>query len=837
MPDCRHDDDFPGRRQWSPFALALFLALGMSLAAIGCNTKRTQTLSSLYSSAWAKLAQGNLTAARSEVDAAPAAEIQASAEWDFRFKVLKAEILWRQGLNDQALSLLDSSPPDSLSKSDAAVWRKMTQGGAYSYLGRYDDANKALAEAESLAQANLPNLLGQVALRRGTLAFLRGNSSGAQSEYLKALGIARNLHDPFLEGSALGNLGLVATQLEHYDESIDWNQQAMDLSRTTGARGSIAVILGNMGWSYIGMGDYDRALALFEQADRASGEAGSLSAQVDWKVNIGNVYLARGNYDSAEKAYQSALGIANQLGDDSAKSECFENLALVFLERGDVDSAQNYNEKVAPLVRAHSDALVSMIVSGRIHATRQRYSEAEDTFQSVIHDSESPASLRWEAQSRLAAVYASEGNRVEADRQFRRAIDTIATARSGIKSEELRLPFLSSAISFYNDYIEFLIAERRVEDALQVAEVSRAQTLAEGLGISSKISFPLPNFRPRAVAQRFGATLLFYWLGEKHSYLWAITRSGVTLFTLPAASQIEPLVSSYRQAVVGPRDPLETLNTDGVKLYETLIAPAQKLIPAGSRVIIFPDGGLYGLNFETLLAPGPKLHYWIEDAVVANANSLSLLGASSAERPAQSRKLLLIGDPLSPSPEFPDLPQAATEMIDVEKYFATPDRTVLTRQEATASKYLNSAPERFSYIHFVAHGTSSRTAPLDSAVILTRDGDSFKLYARDIVTKPLRADLVTISACHGTGERTYSGEGLVGLTWAFLRSGAHGVIAALWEVSDRSTPELMDALYGGIARGEAPDAALRSAKLTLLHSGTVYQKPFYWAPFEIYRGH
>jgi CHAT domain-containing protein len=175
-------------------------------------------------------------------------------------------------------------------------------------------------------------------------------------------------------------------------------------------------------------------------------------------------------------------------------------------------------------------------------------------------------------------------------------------------------------------------------------------------------------------------------------------------------------------------------------------------------------------------------------------------------------------------------------MTDVEKYFAAPDRIVLTGQDATAAKYLGSAPERFSYIHFVAHGTSSRTAPLDSAVILTRDGDSFKLYARDIVTKPLRANLVTISACHGAGERTYSGEGLVGLTWAFLRSGAHGVIAALWEVSDRSTPELMDALYGGLSRGEAPDAALRGAKLTLLHSGGVYQKPFYWAPFEIYRG-
>ena len=122
-------------------------------------------------------------------------------------------------------------------------------------------------------------------------------------------------------------------------------------------------------------------------------------------------------------------------------------------------------------------------------------------------------------------------------------------------------------------------------------------------------------------------------------------------------------------------------------------------------------------------------------------------------------------------------------------------------------------------------------------MILSQEGESYKLYARDIVTRPLRAELVTISACSGAGEKTYSGEGLVGLSWAFLRAGAHGVISALWEVDDNSTPELMDDMYGQISKGAAPEVALRHAKLKLLHSGTVYKKPFYWAPFEIYRGH
>jgi CHAT domain-containing protein len=138
---------------------------------------------------------------------------------------------------------------------------------------------------------------------------------------------------------------------------------------------------------------------------------------------------------------------------------------------------------------------------------------------------------------------------------------------------------------------------------------------------------------------------------------------------------------------------------------------------------------------------------------------------------------------------------------------------------------------------------ASRTEPLESSIILSREAspsgagtqdDSFKLYARQIIgTQPLRAELVTISACYSTGKRTYSGEGLVGLSWAFLYKGAHNVVAALWDVSDESTPQLVDEFYGELKKGKPTAAALRSAKLSLLHSST-FHNPFYWAPFQLY---
>ncbi|HVI08081.1 MAG TPA: CHAT domain-containing protein, partial [Candidatus Binatia bacterium] len=115
-------------------------------------------------------------------------------------------------------------------------------------------------------------------------------------------------------------------------------------------------------------------------------------------------------------------------------------------------------------------------------------------------------------------------------------------------------------------------------------------------------------------------------------------------------------------------------------------------------------------------------------------------------------------------------------------------------------------------------------------------GENFKLYARDIIQHPIKADLVTISACYGAGTRAYSGEGLVGLSWAFLRAGAHNVIAALWEASDVSTAQLMDRFYDGLGKGKTPEAALREAKLALLHSSGPFHKPQYWAAFQLYAG-
>ena len=738
----------------------------------------------------------------------------------------------------QALALLDPDPPDSL-PYDVRIRRQITRAGANSFLQRFTNAQKQLADAQRLAASYQRDLLGEVAMSRGTLEFLLDDLPSAQSAYQSALSSARESSDEFLEASALGSLGLVAMRERHYDQTIDLDTAALQAARRLGDTTSVARVLGNLGWSYFEMGDFETARSDLGEAERESNQLGMLRDRNAWLNDLGEVFLDQDDFSHAENYYRQALDLSRKLGDQWVLNQCLNNLSIVALEQGNLSSANEYNREALELSVKIGDrfsAPYAVLMQGRILAATGNFQDARKRFEQVLHDAPDLAPLRWEADVRLAQLYEKANQPADAEREYRASIATIEGARSSIHAEEFRLSFLTSAVDFYNAYIDFLAARGRPVDALKIAEFSRAQTLLEGLGVrATKITALSHEPGATDVARKTDSVILSYWLSRRHSWLWAATPSGqIKMVSLPGSAEIDSLVQAYRRALLGPRDPLDARDASGRKLYEMLVAPAAPLIPAGSRVVVVPDGSLYALNFETLPVPLPVPHYWIDDVTITSANSVALLAAARASL-RQSPKLLLVGDPVSPSSDFPALPQAASEMGRVEKYFPA-GTEVLSDDRATAAAYLASDPGRFSFIHFVAHGTASLSSPLDSAIILSKQGDSYKLYARDIVKQPLHAELVTISACHGEGVRTYSGEGLVGLAWAFLRAGAHGVIAALWEVDDTSTPELMDALYAGIRSGKSPAAALRNAKLSLLHSGTIYRKPFYWAPFQFYAG-
>jgi CHAT domain-containing protein len=768
-----------------------------------------------------------------------------SPEWAWKFRILEAEsLLWR-GMSHDALKLLaaQSTLP---SARDVVIEMLAIEGVAYAREHSFVEANDALNQAEQLCSGTIASTCGNVIRAKGVLAIERGQLASARRLFEGTLSFARAHGDQFLEATALLNLGASSLREHHFDEAIDWLEPADALSTSLGAESVALKAAGNLGWAYYNLGDSEKALTLSNDAERRAVEIGDVFDELSWITNSGYVYSDTRDFPRAKESYLQGLGLAKQINSTEDIYNALRALALVSVESAELDDARKYSDDAIAIARAdHNrlDELYPLLVKGLIAAQSNDAAEAERIFREVLSDPNANPSLTWRSQHALAQLYESRDQSEGADRQYRAALTTFEAARSSLQRNDSKLPFSNNASRIYDDYIHFLISRGKADQALQVADYSRARTLTEGLGLLSKgSSFAPAPLNAQQAAQRAGGAILFYWLGVKQSYLWAITPQKLNLFTLPPASEIDAAVQRYRKALVGPQDVLETANADGIALYRMLIAPAQSLLRKDSQVFIIPDGSLNNLNLETLLVPGPKLHYWIDDATIADANSLRLLAASHPLSRVSSKtaasKLLLIGDAVAPNAEYGELPKAEVEIENIEKHFPAASREILTRAQATVPAYLRGSPEQFAYIHFVAHGTASRLSPLDSAVILSKasgEEDSFKLYAREIIRHPLHAQLVTISTCYGAGARAYTGEGLVGLSWAFLFAGAHNVIGALWEVSDASTPRLMDQLYGELKQGRSPQAALRSAKLSLLHSND-FHKPFYWAPFQLYTG-
>lgn len=729
---------------------------------------------------------------------------------------------------------------------DSEIKRQLLLSLAHIRLNQPQQTDQELQQAQKLSRASHSSLQGEVLQTQGLIEFHRDQLANAKKSFASSLEFAQQRQDTFLETSDLMNLGTVALRNEEYSEALDRFNAASLIAQSIQARLALELALGNAGWAYYKLGDFEKSLFNFQEAEQEARALGSAHDQIVWATNTGLSFYRLGNLEEAESNYRRALKAAEAADDKEWIADTHTELGFLYFQRQQFEAAEKQCDSALLAARSwgsQSAVVVALFLQAILAARRNNNLEARNLLFQVDRNPVTMPSLREDVEDAIAKFYARRHNSRLAEVWFNKSIATFEAQRSSLKDDELRLPFFANADALYKDYAEYLIESHRSMKALQLLDLGRARTLEEGLGLANNgtpQSQDSPT-NPQEVARKLDATILFYSLGPMRSYLWAISRNRTRLFLLPARSEIESHFEKYQRAILRSTDPLRQENEDARYLYDKIVAPAASTIRKGSRVVLIPDGSLDGLNFETLLVPGNSgFHYWIEDVTVVNTNAIRLISALDSRRPDKyENNLLLMGDPISVGPDYPRLFNASVEIQSIEEHFQPGKEVVLTRAKAVPAAYLAIRPDRFTYVDFVAHGTASRLSPLDSAVVLSASPgqpDTFKLYARDIVHQPLHARLVTISACYGSGLRAYAGEGLVGLSWAFLRAGAQNVIGALWEANDASTPLLMDRLYGDIEAGSEPDVALRAAKLSLIHSQTVYRKPLYWGAFQLYAG-
>jgi tetratricopeptide (TPR) repeat protein len=181
---------------------------------------------------------------------------------------------------------------------------------------------------------------------------------------------------------------------------------------------------------------------------------------------------------------------------------------------------------------------------------------------------------------------------------------------------------------------------------------------------------------------------------------------------------------------------------------------------------------------------------------------------------------------------FSRLVNTAKEVKEVGKLFNK--SKLLLGLDASKEKLKQEDLTSRKYVLFSTHGILGNEIPYikQPALVLSLVGnvkeDGF-LTASEIFNMDLNADIVGLSACKtGLGVQS-AGEGVVGLSRAFMYAGTDTVLVSLWSVADESTYKLMVKFFDGLRSGKDKMTALKEAKDHLRKNG--YDNPFYWAPF------
>ncbi len=272
-------------------------------------------------------------------------------------------------------------------------------------------------------------------------------------------------------------------------------------------------------------------------------------------------------------------------------------------------------------------------------------------------------------------------------------------------------------------------------------------------------------------------------------------------------------------------------------LADSLLGPPDPVAHAPSRFYVLPDGPLHRLPFEALpVADGTGARrLLLETAEIVYANSATLLLAERETEPCRQREtiypLLAFGDPAVGPPAGGSaggrrmtgpLPYARREALRLLDFF--PAARVHVGEQATERRFFDEAP-RAGILHVAAHAFVDDLHPAFSGITLApspasgTDGTACDglVQAHEVLKTDLCLDLAVLSACETGAGALRRGEGLVGLSRAFRLAGTRNLVVSLWKVDDQATADLMEGFYARVSHGDAAPAALRGAKLALLH--------------------
>jgi CHAT domain-containing protein len=730
----------------------------------------------------------------------------------------------------------------------------------------------------------------------GYIYYGLGDKHRALENYDQALSLFEATKDDWGVAESRMDVGRIYHYFGEEDKALASFHQALALFKQLSMPRLEAQTLRDIGLLYSFSGDQTRALSLYQQALQLT-RLGQDQRDEAYTLNyIGHAYESSGAKALARRYYQRALPLSRAAADPSGESLTLYNLAHVAGNLGNLEDARRQIEAAVKISEGLRTKISSQDMRASYLATvRQHYELYIDVLMQLRK--EHPAQA-YDAAAFNVSEKAHARSLLESLQEAR------ADIRQGVDAALLdRERTLLQALNAKAERQMQLLAARNEEQAKMVAkEIDLLTVQYEDLATQIRTTSPhyaaltqpqllsLPEIQRLVVDD--DSMLLEYSLGDDRSYLWAVTRNGVSSYELPGRGRIEeaarnlyalltanqPLPGetfAQRQDRVARADaqlPLEIAN-----LSNMLLAPISDRLST-KRLLIVPDGALQYIPFQILHA-GNDARSLVADHEIVNepsASTLALIVSETQTRQPPTRTVAVLADPVfeaddpritssappadaaltmqARDPELnralrdvsftgaenriPRLPASQAEADAIMS--VTPWRSGFQALSFAANRKMAMSGELAKYriIHFATHGLLNNEHPELSGIVLSmfdEQGQPQDGYLRlhDIYNLKLPVDLVVLSACNTALGKDVKGEGLIGLTRGFMYAGAGSVVASLWKVDDEATAELMRLFYGYMLRdGLSPVAALRKAQVSMSQQKR-WQAPYYWAGFVI----
>ncbi len=731
---------------------------------------------------------------------------------------------------EKARSLYDSNPGKA-AESEIAIRMNIALNlmdeSRYSDAMRELDAVRPLLEEypDPVKSAEFARNLGRAYCEMGELDYARDN-------YLRCLRMAVELDAPGMEMEALINIGNLYLTYGAPDRGLAFADSAFVKAEKAGnliTQRSANVLSAELRTD---MGDYDIALAHWEKAMEIDSVQQAEGNMVIDGLGIGNVYALKGENERAREIYLDALPSVRGSGLCSMEEAIWFGVAHTY-EKDSPDSARFYYEKALSLMEKTGFQTSSAELGTGFHGNCRYFYEGVARFYADM------AVRTGDDQWSCDAFWTIE--RSKARGLLEMLQNSIAVRH--LPAEEALLDSIYGLDPQAADYRSDL---ERFERCYRILKEERVSSMAGKLADNNEIS----RLEDICGALPQKTVIFSYALGDSVSQLWVIDRNGHELHRLPGRRDLINESRLLVQAVGRPGAGDEAFVIRARRLYDILIAPGAGRLDAESDLVIVPDGCLFGIPFEALLAtdvsPGTgwkdmQFLFRSYDTVYAPSVSCFLCLCKKEYTSKYEIDLLAVGDPdysgieTDTGRRLRPLPKTRDEVEYIGGMFGESEKIILvgpSANEGELKKIIRDHPSRI--IHLAAHGLVDPVTPAASSIALCSEsgsGEDGYLHTLEIIAMSVDCRLVVLSACETATGRIGRGEGVVGLSRAFLCAGAPAVVSSLWSVPDESTAMLMETFYENMTGREiSAVCALRESRRKLLETAE-YSHPFHWASF------